>query len=310
MSRLQANLLLLVVSLIWGTTFVVQKNLEGVGIITFTGLRFVLGTLAISPLVYREYKKRQQTIRLIPQTNIYLYKKNDFVQLAMLGVFLFVAALLQQVGIASTSVTNAGFLTGFYVPMVPLLSWLILRQRPHWSVWPLSIGCVIGIGLLSGIDSLTFGSGDSWVLASCPFWALQIVFVGRIAERLNSPFLVAFSQFFVAGVLGLVWGLIKEPFSLAGMEQASTAILYAGLISVGIAYTGQVIAQRYTQAADAAIVMSSETLFASFFGFLLLGEVLDFEGILGCILILLCIVLIQLLPLFSNRRLPSNVVDG
>ncbi len=310
MSRLQANLLLLVVSLIWGTTFVVQKNLEGVGEITFTGLRFLLGTLAISPLVYREYKKRQQTIKLSTTSNVYHYKHRDFVQLAMLGVFIFVAALLQQVGIARTSVTNAGFLTGFYVPMVPLFAWLILRQRPHWSVWPLSIGCVIGIGLLSGIDSLTFGSGDSWVLASCPFWALQIVFVGRIAERLNSPFLVAFSQFLIAGILGLVWGLMREPISLAGLQQASGAILYAGLISVGIAYTGQVIAQRYTQAADAAIVMSSETLFASFFGFLWLGELLDFEGVLGCALILLCIILIQLLPLFSRRKVPSNVVEG
>jgi drug/metabolite transporter (DMT)-like permease len=114
-------------------------------------------------------------------------------------VLLMLGAVLQQIGITSTTVTNAGFLTALYVPLVPLLAWLILRTPPHWSVWPTSLGCLAGTWLLSGAQGLEPVVGDLWVIASSLFWALHVLFVGRIAERIAAPFLVACGQFLVCG---------------------------------------------------------------------------------------------------------------
>ena len=158
----------------------------------------------------------------------------------------------------------------------------------------------------TGAGSVQLGVGDSWVIASSLFWALHVIFVGRIAERVAAPFLVAWGQFLVCGVVCLVWGALTETITLAGIRQAAVPILYTGVISVGFAYTGQVVAQRYAEAADAAIILSAETLFAAVFGFLLMGDRLSSTGMAGCALIFACIIAVQLMPMMKLRRLPKK----
>ena len=290
MTRSQANLLLLAVALVWGSAFVAQAHgMEALGPFAFTGLRFLLGVIVVLPLAWRDYRGIAR--RAVPPG------WREVRGVILLGVLLALGAAFQQIGIINTSVTNAGFLTGLYVPLVPLISWLLMRVRPHWSVWPCSIGCLAGMWLLSGAGSLSLGVGDSWVVASSLFWALHVIFVGRIAGRIAAPYLVACAQFFVCGVLCLIWAAFNETITLAGIQQAAVPIIYTGLFSIGFAYTGQVVGQRYTEAADAAIILSAETIFAAMFGFLLMGERLSTAGLAGCALIFTCIVAVQMLPL-------------
>ena len=289
-TRLQANFLLLAVALVWGSAFVAQAHgMQGLEPFAFTGLRFLLGFVIVLPLAWRDI--RDVSIRDVKPG------KREAQGVLLLGVLLALGAVFQQIGILHTSVTNAGFLTGLYVPLVPLISWLLLKVRPHWSVWPCSIGCLLGMWLLSGAGSLSLGLGDSWVVASSLFWALHVFFVGRIAGRIAAPYLVACAQFLVCGVICLVWALFNETITWAGIQQAAIPIIYTGVFSIGFAYTGQVVGQRYTEAADAAIILSAETIFAAMFGFLLMGERLSSTGLAGCALIFTCIVAVQMLPL-------------
>ena len=301
MTRIQANLLLLAVALVWGSAFVAQAHgTESLGSFTFTGIRFLLGACVISPLVLRD-------IRLILRRPVKPGRR-DYIGVLMLGLLLALGAVFQQIGITGTTVTNAGFLTALYVPLVPLISWLIMQVRPHWSVWPASIGCLLGTWMLSGAGALSLSVGDAWVIASSLFWALHVIFVGRVAERLAAPFLVACGQFLVAGVACMVWAGFTETITLVAIREATLPILYTGIISVGFAYTGQVVGQRYADAADAAIILSAETLFAALFGFLLIGDRLNSTGIAGCVLIFVCIIAVQLLPLMGSKKEAAQTI--
>ena len=285
-TRIQANLLLLAVALIWGSAFVAQAHgTEHLGSFTFTGIRFLFGVCVVAPLALRD-------LRLIARRTVKPAQR-DMAGVLMLGLLLALGAVFQQIGITGTTVTNAGFLTALYVPLVPLISWLIMRARPHWSVWPASAGCLVGTWMLSGAGTLSLSVGDAWVIASSLFWALHVIFVGRVADRLAAPFLVACGQFLVAGVVCMIWAAFTETISLAALREATLPILYTGIISVGFAYTGQVVAQRYADAADAAIILSAETLFAALFGFLLMGDRLGAMGATGCALIFVCIIAVQ-----------------
>lgn len=295
MNRVQANLLLLVIALIWGSAFVAQsQGMADVGPMLFTGVRFLIGSLVVLPLAIFEWRglSRQEGRQGRALVG------GDFVKIGGLGLLMLLGAAMQQIGIVSTSVTNAGFLTALYVPLVPLLSWLVLRSLPHWSVWPGALACLIGAFLLSGAHELKIGLGDLWVIASAIPWAVHVLMVGRVADRMAAPFAVACGQFLVCGLLSLVWALFMEPVSLAGLRAAAGPIVYTGVLSVGIAFTAQVVAQRYAQASDAAIILSAETLFAAIFGYVLMGDRLSPAGFAGCALILVSMLVIQLLPLF------------
>jgi drug/metabolite transporter (DMT)-like permease len=299
MSRSQANLLLLLVSLIWGSAFVAQsQGMAHVGPMTFTGVRFLIGALVVAPLMWIEWRSLQRKAKPL--------QRQDGFKIAGLGGLLLLGAALQQIGITGTTVTNAGFLTALYVPLVPVLGWLIWRHWPHWSVWPGAVACLVGAYLLSGASSLSIGRGDVWIIASALPWAFHVLLIGRVADRLAAPFLVAGGQFLVCGGLALAWSLLYEPVNWASLQAAAWPLAYTGVLSVGVAFTAQVVAQRYAHAADAAIVLSAETLFAAVFGFLLMGDRLDAAGMAGCTLIFVSMMSVQLLPLLSRTRLAGS----
>jgi drug/metabolite transporter (DMT)-like permease len=231
----------------------------------------------------------------------------DGFKIAGLGCLLLLGSAMQQIGLMSTTATNAGFLTALYVPLVPMLGWLSMRQLPHWSVWLGALACILGAYLLSGAQIRSIGKGDLWVMASAIPWAFHVLLVGRVAHRMGAPFLVAGGQFAVCGALALLWTWAFEPVSWTGLQAAVWPLAYTGVFSVGVAFTAQVVAQRYAHAADAAILLSSETLFAALFGFLLMGDRLDAAGLAGCALIFSSMVAVQLLPLLYAKTNSSAI---
>ena len=295
MSRVKANLLLTLVALIWGSAFVFQsQGMAHVGPMAFTGVRFLIGALVVAPLMWWEWRSLRRQDKALTRTDGY--------RILGLGSLLMLGAAMQQIGIVSTSVTNAGFLTALYVPLVPVLGWLLLRNRPHWSAWPAALACLIGAYLLSGAQNVAISRGDLWIMASTLPWAVHVLLIGRVADRMAAPFLVAGGQFAVCGLAALLWGLAIEPVTWTGLQAAAWPIAYTGIMSVGVAFTAQVVAQRYAHATDAAILLSTETLFAAAFGYALMGDRLSAAGLAGCALILVSMVGVQLLPLLRSRN--------
>ena len=291
LTRARSNLILLLVALIWGSAFVAQAiGTRSLGAFMFTALRFVLGAIVVGPFAWREWRELRAR-RREP-------RPRDIAHIAGLGTLLFLGSAMQQIGMLTTSVTNAGFLTALYIPLVPVLGWLVLRHAPHWTTWIAAVGCVAGSWLLTGGGSLgSFKTGDWWVIASSLPWAAHVLLVGRAANRLHGAMLVACGQFIACSVLALILGLALETTNAHGVAQALGAIVYTGVLSVGFAFTLQVVALRHAHAADAAIVLSSETVFAAAFGAVFMGDRIGPTGLAGCALILGCVLLVQLQPI-------------
>lgn len=288
MSRTVANLALLLAAAIWGGAFVVQKVvLDSLGPITFTGIRFLIGAVVVLPLALRALKNA----RVSPA---------EWIGMVATGGALFAGAILQQIGIGTTTAANAGFLTTLYVPLVPLIEMAVLRRPPHPVVWPAALGCMAGSWLLSGGFNPT--PGDVWVMVSAVFWAAQVFLVGALSARTGVPTVVALVEFVVCGALSTIWGLASEPVSMAGLIDAGAELAYTGVLSVGGAFTIQAIGQRYTTGADAAVIISAEAPFAALFGALTLGEWMNGTQLAGCVLILACILLVQLVPAWQDFR--------
>jgi drug/metabolite transporter (DMT)-like permease len=290
MNRLQANLLLTLAAIIWGSSFVVQQIGTGeLGTITFTGARFLVGALMVMPFAVSQFLRVEQQERK--------FQSSDWMGMVVTGCVLCAAAALQQHGILRTTVTNSGFLTALYVPLVPVLGLIILKRKVHISIWPASVCCFIGTYILSGAQEVDLVAGDLWILSSTVFWATHVLLVGALASRTQAPLVVAAGQFLVSGIVGLVLGFIIESPSLSQIGGAWWGICYVGIFSVGMAFTLQVVGQRFTPAADAAIILSSETVFAAICGMIFLGERLSPLQLSGGVLILTSILAVELLPM-------------
>lgn len=290
MNRLQANLLLTLAAIIWGSSFVVQQIGTGeLGTITFTGARFLVGAVVVLPFAIKQFLRVNQKERK--------FQSSDWLGLVVVGCVLFTAAALQQHGILRTTVTNSGFLTALYVPLVPVLGLIVLKRKVHFSIWPASICCFLGTYILSGAQEVELVAGDLWVISSTIFWATHVMLVGILASRTRAPLVVAAVQFLVCGCIGFILGFIVESPSFTQIIGAAWGICYIGIFSVGMAFTLQVVGQRFTPAADAAIILSSETVFAALGGMIFLGERLSMFQLSGGVLILASILAVELLPM-------------
>ncbi len=282
----RAELLLLLAAIIWGAAFVAQRvGMDHVGPFTYNGVRFLLGALSLTPLLWF----RSGAGSLIPLGA----KRLTLVGSLLAGLILFAGASLQQVGIVHTTAGKAGFITGLYVVVVPLLG-LLWGHRTPWVTWVGALLAVVGLYLLTMNERLILTQGDGLVLIGALFWAGHVLVIGWLAGGLIEPVLLACLQFVICGVLSLAVAIASEPISLQGLHGAILPILYGGLLSVGIAYTLQVVAQRDAPPAHAAIILSLETVFAAFSGWLLLGETLGSRGLAGCGLMFAGMLLSQL----------------
>ncbi|GCL61379.1 DMT family transporter [Pseudaquabacterium pictum] len=295
MTRLQANALLLLTALIWGSAFVAQVwGMDSVGPLTFTGSRFALGALVVAPLAWREWRQLARQGRAPGRAALGW--------IGLLGALLCAGVAMQQIGLQTTSVTNAGFLTALYVPLVPLLAWALQRQRPGWAVALAMPLCLAGTALLTGARyGQALQPGDLWMLGCAAACAAHVLLVGQVANRLGGAYLLSCGQFAVCALLSGALGLATEPITLDGLATAAGAIAYTGVLSVGIAFTLQVVGQRHAPPADAAIVLSAETVFAALFGAWLMGDRLGPGGLAGCALILGGILLVQCWPMLAQR---------
>jgi drug/metabolite transporter (DMT)-like permease len=265
--------------------------MDAIGPFWFVGLRFAIAAIAVLPFALLEQKR----LGSAPG-------KRDLLSFILVGTALFGGAITQQIGLTTTTVTNSAFLTGLYVVFVPVISVLLFRQAPHWIIWPVALIALCGIFLLSGGNLTAMSTGDLWSVTCAVFWALQIVLAGRFVARSARPLALSATQFAACALLSIAFGIAVEPVSLTAVENSLAEILYVGLISSGLAFVLQVIGQRYTTAPQAAIFLSSEALFGAFFGAALLGETLPMTGYLGCALILLAMLTVELVPELLKRR--------
>ena len=287
---LRADWLLLLTAVIWGCAFVAQRSgMRYVGPFTFNGIRFTLGGCALIPLIM--YRNRRYGVQL----DVPLLFSSDFLKKGLLiGIVLFCGASLQQIGMVFTTAGKGGFITGLYVILVPVIG-LFLGQHLGWSGWAGSILATFGMYLLSVTGTLTIEAGDLWVLAGAFFWASHVLILGWLSPKMDTIKL-ACAQFFVCAVLSLTTAAITEPISVSGIRDGIYPILYGGLMSVGIAYTLQVVAQKDAPPAHASIILSLETVFAAISGWIFLDEILSFRAIIGCMLMLAGMLLVQLWP--------------
>lgn len=284
---LRADLLMLLTALIWGTGFVAQTaGMDHIGPYLFSGLRFALGSLCLIPLILRNAKTAR-----VPEP---LLNRGMLRAGIIMGLALALGINLQQVGLLFTSVTNSGFITGLYVIVVPLLG-LLLGHKTGLGTW---LGCllaVVGMCLLSIGDNFHVASGDWLQLIGAFVWGGHVVLVSLFASR-HDPIRLAFLQFATCSVVSLLLAVLFEPIALNAIIDAGPALLYGGIVAVGVGYTLQVVAQKHAIASHAAIILSLEAVFAAIAGAWILGEALQLRGYIGCGLMLAGMLLAQLWP--------------
>lgn len=290
----RANLLLTLTAAIWGFAFVAQRaGMEFVGPFTFNGLRFAIGGLVLTPFILSPVA-RVGVSNQNPQPTQSTRSTSRMLLVGGLlsGAVLFAAATLQQMGLVYTTAGKAGFITGLYVVLVPILG-LALGQRTSAFTWLGVALATIGLYLLSVRGDFMIGLGDLLVLVGAVLWAIHILVLGHFSPRTDSTRL-ALVQFVTCAVLSLLAAVLFETITFAGIEGALLPILYAGIMSVGVGYTLQVFGQRQARPSHVAILLSLESVFAVIGGWLLLNEQLSGRALLGCGLMLLGIIVSQL----------------
>lgn len=286
----RADGLLTLTAVIWGCAFVAQRvGMDYVGPFTFNGVRFALGALALVPLIM--VQDRRRTLQGTVQADtLKTYIRGGF----LAGLALFAGSTLQQVGIVYTTAGNAGFITGLYVVIVPLLG-LFFRQRPGWGTWLGALLAAAGLYLLSVTGDFTMGLGDFLVFIGAFFWAGHVLLIGWLSPQMDAVKL-ACAQFAACSVFSMATAFAVEEVRIPAILDATWPILYGGLMSVGVAYTLQVVAQKDAKPAHAAIILSMEGLFAALAGWAILDETMAVRGMVGCGLMLTGMLLSQLKP--------------
>ena len=279
--------LLLLSAVIWGFSFVAQRvGMRYVGPFTFNAVRFALGSIVLIPFAVAALRRRSSQ-----KTDDGTWKRIALLGGAVAGTVIFIGVSFQQTGIQYTTAGKAGFITGLYVVLVPVLG-LAIGRRTSSGTWIGVLLAAVGLYLLSFTGAFSISKGDLIVLGGTLFWAVHVLLISVLIHRTDAV-LLAMIQFAACALLSFAAALIFEKIEIAGIISATVPILYGGLMSVGVAYTLQVIAQRRTPPAHAAIILSLETVFAALGGWIVLGEMIPARGLTGCALMLLGIIVSQ-----------------
>ena len=287
-----STLCLVLAAFIWGTAFVAQTTgMEYVGPLTFTNIRFIIGSILVAPLAFREFSKFKN-----------IKNKNKLLIIIFLtGVCLLLGSYLQQYALQYTKIGNAAFLTILYVPFVPIISRFFLKRKIHWSIW-LSVSiCLAGSYFLTIQNNFEAQFADILVVICAIFFALHCILIDEYFEIVDAPFTLATSQFFLCFIISLPLIFIFENPTIEGISKEILELLYVGVMSVAIAYTLQIIGQRYVKPSTAAITFSLEGVFGSLAAWIILSQVLTQLQIVGCFLILMGVLIAQLIPLFNQE---------
>jgi drug/metabolite transporter (DMT)-like permease len=292
--RIQADLLLLFVALIWGMAFAAQRSAAPlVGVWWFNAVRFLLAGIMLAPLLLRKQTK-------LTRANLSL--------VILTGLVLAGASGLQQAGLQFTTAANAGFITSLYVVLVPILGLLIFRRKTRLTAWLAAIIAMIGAGLLSiGGQGFQLMVGDLLEFFGAILWAFHVILIDKVVKKVD-VFVFATIQYFIAGFIQMILGIFFEPGSLPLLREVWWAIAYTGIVSVGIGYTLQAVAQKHAPPVDAAILLSMEAVFAALGGYLFLKEALQPLQIVGCAMIFFAVILAQVRIFLSTRAQDTQAV--
>jgi len=300
--RVWADLALLLVALIWGVSFVIQRIAAAeMQAYVFNGMRFLIGALAILPFAWMRARSRLGSGTTGGKTAGFIPKRY-LPGVVLTGLLLASGSALQQVGLAYTTASNAGFITGLYVVLIPIFLTFGGRRRvPRLTIWMAAFLSALGLYFLSTGGHLQFNQGDLLVMLSAGFWACHVILIDWMVQRVEVMQLAA-GQYIVCGLVSLCLGLYLEPGALKPVVSSWWLLAYMGIISVGVGYTLQAAGQRVAPPADTAIILSMEAVFAALGGWLFLGENLAPLQILGCGIILLGMLLAQSDVILGRRQ--------
>lgn len=285
--KIAANTALIISAAIWGATFVFQRtSMEVIGPFTMGSLRFFVGSIVIAPVAF--VRKRRTSDKTIPA---WRYLKIGI----LCGAVMFAAISLQQFGLLYTSAGKSGFITSLYMVLVPLLAWVLFRNKIPKSMMAVVALAMTGVFLLCVNEQFTVNAGDILTLVCAVFLALHILLLAHYGKELDSLklSLVQFLCCAIFSAIPMIW--LEQP-TWSNIAAAGTPILYCGILSVGFGYTAQTYCLKYVNTTAAALVMSTESVFSAIFGYFFLTEWLSVRQLAGCILVFLAAVTSVLLP--------------
>ena len=299
--KMRGNLILLLTALIWGTAFVAQSaGMDHVQPFTYNGVRTLIGGLVLIPVIFLFDRLKPADQRPSPDEQKAILR-NSLIGGVACGVVLCVASSFQQFGISMTTAGKAGFITALYIVIVPLLGVFIKKKIPKIT-W-LCVGiAVVGFYLLCVKEGFSVSAGDLLVLCCAFFFSIHIMVIDYFNGKQVDGVRMSCIQFLVAGLISLVLMLVFEQPSLENLWAAKGSILYAGVLSCGVAYTLQILGQRDTEPTTATLILSLESVFAALSGWALHHETLSFKELAGCALVFAAVILAQIpLPVKAKK---------
>ena len=286
--QMRNSLVLLLTAFIWGAAFVAQSvGGEAVGCFTFNGVRSLIGALVLLPVIWLMDAKKKEELK----------EKEDQKTLITggicCGVMLCIASNFQQFGISFTTVGKAGFITAMYILIVPILG-LFMKKKPGLQVWLGVVLAVMGLYLLCMTsESFSLSKGDFLVLICAGFFSLHILIIDYFSPKVDGVRMSCI-QFLVCGILSMVMAFIFETPEFSAILSGWLPILYAGVLSCGVAYTLQIVGQKNMDPTVASLILSLESVFSVLAGWLILDQTLSLRELFGCVLMFLAIILAQL----------------
>jgi len=295
MKNIKGSLLLLLTAIIWGTSFVSQKlGMNYIEPFTFGASRFLLGALTLIPVILLFDKINSKKNDSEKSINTSFNNKDLIVGGILCGCALFLGASFQQFGIVHTTAGKAGFITALYMVLVPIIG-IFMGKKTDLYTWIGVVIAVIGLYLLSIKEGFSIGKGDAIVLMGTIFWAVHIITVDRFVSKVDGVKLSCI-QFLTAGTLSLIASFIAEEPRISEIIDCAGPILYSAILSVGVAYTLQIIGQKYTNPTLASILMSLESVFSAISGAIYLKESMLAREIFGCVLVFIAVIIAQINP--------------
>ena len=292
--RILGNVLLILTAMIWGTAFVFQRTgMDSIEPITFNAARMLLAAVAVGMVSAVPTASEKQKLAGFSREQASAYRKDTVVGGICCGAFLAAASIFQQMGIVYTTAGKAGFITAMYMLLVPVIGFVFFRKRNSWIVWLSVLIGVFGMYLLCMTEGFRLTRGDTLVCICAVLFSCHILCCDHFVQ-LGNPIRISAIQFASCTAISAVAAMILEQPSLDKVLSAAIPILYCGLISGGVGYTLQIIAQKYTDPTIASLLMSLESVFAVIAGAVLLGERMSVRELLGCIVMFAAIVLVQL----------------
>ena len=292
--------MLILTAFIWGTAFVAQSvGMDYLGPFTFNGVRSLIGGVALIPCIWILQKLNDKSDPVTEERN----RKDLLIGGISCGVLLFAASSLQQVGIQYTTAGKAGFITAFYIVFVPVLG-IFLGKKTGWKVWTAVILALAGLYFLCITEKFTIGKGDIFLFACALVFSLHILVIDYFSPKVEGV-KMSCVQFLVCGIISLPFMFLLEIPKMGAIVDAAWPLLYAGVLSCGVAYTLQIIGQKNVNPAIASLILSLESCFSVLAGWVILGEKLSVRESIGCILMFAAIILAQL-PDKKDKEMAKN----